>query len=41
MESSGNIFSPGRKPAWNIGRGDQVRIGKDPWIGCKGNFSFS
>jgi hypothetical protein len=26
---------------WEIGKGFRVRIGEDPWMGCKGNYRFS
>eukprot|EP00253_Pinus_taeda_P018177 PITA_18177 len=27
--------------AWQIGNGENLRIGKDPWVGCNGNFALS
>eukprot|EP00253_Pinus_taeda_P016010 PITA_16010 len=27
--------------AWKIGNGEKVRIGKDPWVGCNGNYALS
>jgi len=26
---------------WRVGRGDQVRIGEDSWVGAAGNFILS
>eukprot|EP00253_Pinus_taeda_P031398 PITA_31398 len=27
--------------AWKIGNGEKVKIGKDPWVGCNGNYALS
>ena len=27
--------------AWQVGDGNQVRVGRDPWVGCSPNFSLS
>eukprot|EP00253_Pinus_taeda_P007952 PITA_07952 len=27
--------------AWKIENGEKVRIGKDPWVGCNGNYALS
>jgi len=31
----------GKWTAWKIQRQNKVRIGVDPWIGCRGNFKLS
>eukprot|EP00253_Pinus_taeda_P012859 PITA_12859 len=27
--------------AWNIGNGENLRVGKDPWVGCNEKYAFS
>jgi len=37
--ASVNIIEKGL--AWSVGDGSQIRLGRDPWIGCSERFSLS
>jgi len=39
VASSVNIIEKGL--AWSVGDGTQIRLGRDPWIGCSERFSLS
>ena len=42
LEIIGSAFYlVGKWVSWKIGNVINVRIGEDPWIGCKGNYKLS